>query len=249
MAMPDSEQRSVFAAVVATIAGLHMLAVTLAAIPTNSVSDAVDPQLDYLSPFFAQSWRLFAPNPIAKDKSLLVQAAYVDRAGNLHTTPWIDWTTVELDVIRHRLVGGRAGYITTKFFDPLDEEFQEMASAQRALSQRSSSLAPPSWSELRTLLARVGPIPDLDDYLRFDRAAAQLATDVVDERWPDRDVTAVRYALREQGVVPFDARHGTSAEREAARPAPTMRMGGWRAPTYGPAAEGDGVAAFDRRHG
>jgi uncharacterized protein DUF5819 len=247
--MPDSEQRSVFAAVVATIAGLHMLAVTLAAIPTNSVSDAVGSQLNYLSPFFAQNWRLFAPNPIDKDKSLLVQAAYVDRDGDLHTTPWVDWTTVELGVIKHRLVGGRAGYVTTKFFDPLDDNFYTMTRAQRTLSERPSPLAPPSWSVLRGFLARAGPTPDLDDYLRFDRAAARLATDVADERWPDRDVTAVRYALREQGVVPFDARHGSSAEREAARPAPTLRVSGWRAPTYGSAAEIRGVAAFDRRHG
>lgn len=247
--MPESEQRSVFAAVVATIAGLHMLAVTLAAIPTNPVSNTFEPQLGYLSPYFAQSWRLFAPNPIDKDKSLLVQAAYVDRDGDLRTTPWIDWTSVELGVIRHRLVGGRAGYITTKLFDPLDDRYQEMTPEQRALSERSSPLAPPSWDVLRTFLARAGPTPDLVNYLRYDRAVARLATDVVDERWPDRDVTAVRYALREQGVVPYDARHGTSAEREAARPAPTLRVSGWRAPTYGPAAESRGVAAFDRRHG
>jgi uncharacterized protein DUF5819 len=247
----ESEQRSAFAAVASLIAGIHMLAVTLAAIPTNPVSDALDPQLDYLTPFFGQSWRLFAPNPIDEDKSLLVQGAYVDSGGKLRVTPWVDWTTVEQDVIEHRLIGGRAGYITTKFYPALDEEFRELESPeQRSLSQRSSPLAPPPWSALKAYLAQVGPDDDdLADYLRYDRAAARLATNVVDARWPKRDLNAVRYALREHGVVPFDARHGDKAERQAARPAPTVRIGGWRPPTYGSAAEGRGVAEFDGRHG
>lgn len=227
-----------------------MLAVTLAAIPTNAVSDALDPQLDYLTPFFGQSWRLFAPDPIDEDMSLLVQGAYVDGGGNLRATPWVNWTRVEQDVIEHRLIGGRAGYITTKFYPKLDEEFQELESPeQKALSARTSPLAPPSWDVLRDYLARIGPDEDdLADYMRFDQAATRLATDVVNARWPSRDVTAVRYALHEQGVVPYDARHGSKAERQAARPEPTMRIGGWRAPTYGPKAEGRGLADFDRRH-
>jgi hypothetical protein len=246
----ESETRSAFVAVASTLVGLHMLAVTLAAVPTNPVSNAVDPQLDYLRPFFGQSWRLFAPNPVDEDKTLLVQGAYVDDDGTLHSTPWVNWTGVEQDVIEHRLIGGRAGYITTKFYGALDEEYRELeTSQQKTASARTSPLAPPSWDELRDYLASVGPDEDdLADYLRYDRAAAQLATNVVASRWPSRDITAVRYALREHGVVPYDARHGSKAERQEARPAPTIRIGGWRIPTYGPKAQGRGVADFDRRH-
>jgi hypothetical protein len=226
-----------------------MLAVTLAAIPTNSVSEAFEGQLGYLTPFFGQSWRLFAPNPIDEDRNLLVQGAYVDEDGNVKTTPWVDWTSVEQDVIEHRLVGGRAGYITTKIYGALNEEFQEMEPAQRSLAERSSALSPPSWDTLRASLLRVGPdTGDVDDYLRYDRAAARLATSVVLAR-SSREITAVRYALRERDVTPYDARHGDEAEREAARPEAIMRVSGWRAPSPGPVAERRGVAEFDRRHG
>ncbi len=248
--MTDHESRSAFAAVASTLVGLHMLAVTLAAVPTNAVSEAFDPQTDYLSPFFGQSWRLFAPNPIDDDNTLLVQGAYVDDGGNLQSTEWINWTEVEQDVIEHRLVGGRAGYISTKFYPALDEEFQELESQdQKTLSERTSPLDPPSWDELRDYLARIGPDEDdLADYLRYDRAAARLASDVVAAR-TSRKLTAVRYALRKHGVTPYDARHLDKAGREKARPDPTLRIGGWRAPTYGPAAELRGVDDFDRRHG
>jgi hypothetical protein len=248
--VPESDSRSVFAAVASTLVGLHMLAVTLAAVPTNPVSDAFDSQLDYLSPFFGQSWRLFAPNPVAEDKSLLVQGAYLDESGTLRSTPWVNWTRVEQDVIEHRLIGGRAGYITTKMYGALDEEFQELESPeQKELSARTTPLAPPSWDALEDYLAQVGPDEDdLADYLRYDAAATRLATGVIAARWPSRDITAVRYALREQGVVPYDARHGTETERQEARPAETTRIGGWRVPTYGPKAEGRGIADFNRRH-
>lgn len=248
--MSDSESgtRLVFAALASALVGLHMLAVTLAAVPTNRVSDAVDAQLDYLTPFFGQNWRLFAPNPIDEDKNLLVQGAYVDGDGDVRTTPLVDWTSVEQDVIEHRLIGGRAGYITTKMFGALGEEFREMEPAQRSLAERTSALSPPSWNSLRDALTRAGTDDgDVDDYLRFDRAVARLATSVVVAR-SSHEIIAVRYALREQDVVPYDARHGDSAERKAARPEATMRVAGWRTPTLGPGAERQGVAEFDRRH-
>jgi len=245
----ESESRPVFAAVASTLVGLHMLAVTLAAVPTNSVSEAFESQLGYLTPFFGQSWRLFAPNPIDEDRNLLVQGAYVGEDGEVRVTPWVDWTSVEQDVIEHRLVGGRAGYISTKIYGALNEEFQEMEPAQRSLAERSSALSPPSWDTLRASLLRVGPdTGDVDDYLRYDRAAARLATSVLLAR-SSRKITAVRYALREQDVVPYDDRHGNSAERKAARPDAIMRVSGWRTPTLGPVAERQGVDAFDRRHG
>ena len=226
-----------------------MLAVTLAAVPTNPVSDAASAQLGYLRPFFGQSWRLFAPNPVDEDRNLLVQGAYIDADGDVRTTPWVDWTSVEQDVIEHRLIGGRAGYITTKLFGALGETFWAMEPAQRSLAVRTSAPSPPSWDALQASLTRAGPDDGkVDGYLRYDRAVARLATSVIAAR-SSQDITAVRYALREQDVVPYDARHGTSAERTASRPEPTMRISGWRAPTPGPAAERQGVAEFDRRHG
>ena len=109
-------------------------------------------RLDYLRPFFGQSWRLFAPNPVDDDKTLLVQGAYVDDDGELQTT-----AMDQLDggrAGRHRAPPGRRArrYITTKFYPSLDEEFQELESQeQKTLSERTSPLDPPSWNTLRDL--------------------------------------------------------------------------------------------------
>ena len=213
--MPRPTLRSCFIAVAVAIVGLHLAAVTLAALPPNRYSDAARGQTAYLDPYFTQNWRLFAPTPISEDRSLRFQGAYVDADGRQARTPWVDWTAVELDLVRHRLVGGRAGYVSNKLVPSL----------------------------------RAGtPAASLRGFLRYERAAAQLGTDVLESRFPQLDLTAVRYSVRRQAVVPFAARGGSQAEREAVRPAATDEVGGWRRPMPGSAAERAAVRDFDRRH-
>ncbi|MET0819665.1 MAG: DUF5819 family protein [Aeromicrobium sp.] len=241
--------RTAFIGVVVALVGLHMASVTLAALPPNRYSDAAQAQTAYLDPYFTQNWRLFAPSPISEDRSLLVQGAYVDAGGRAHRTAWVDWTAVELDLVRHRLVGGRAGYVTNKLVSPLQSRFGALTDAQRIVATSSPQAGPPSWTTLSGDLEAAGTTtPVTLGYLRYDRTATRLATDVLAARYPDLELTAVRYAVRRQSVVPFAARGGTAAERRAARPAAVRDVGGWRRPTPGSSAERAAVRDFDRRH-
>ena len=241
--------RSCFIAVAVAIVGLHLASVTLAALPPNRYSDAASSHTTYLSPYFTQNWRLFAPNPISDDRSVLFQAAYVDADGNPARTAWVDWTEVELDLIRHRLVGGRAGYVTNKLYSPLSSRFSALDPQQQLVVTSTPQADPPSWAQLddelqgagTSLVARLG-------YLRYERTTTQLATDVMRARHPDLRLTAVRYALVSQDVVPFADRGGSAAQRRAARPAAERRVGGWRQPTPGSSAELAAVRDFDRSH-
>lgn len=242
--------RSCFIAVAVAIFGLHLVSVTLAALPPNRYSDAVRDQTAYLDPYFNQNWRLFAPNPIAEDRNLLFQGTYLDADGKPVTTSWVDWTDVELDLVRHRLVGGRAGYVTTKLVTPLQSRSAALSTAQRSAVTGSSQTDPPTFAELAAELEAASTAPaTAAGFLRYERAATRLATDVLEARWPDLELTAVRYAIRDHEVVPFAARGGSAADREAARPAPTEVRGGWRRPSPGSAAERASVRDFERRHG
>jgi hypothetical protein len=235
--------------VVVTIVGLHLVAVTLAALPPNRYSDAARGHTTYLNPYFTQNWRLFAPNPIAEDRSLLFQAAYTDADGHPARTEWIDWTAVELDLVRHRLIGGRAGYVTNKLVSPLLSRSAALDDSQRVVVTSAPQADPPSWATLSDELEEAGTSPAARlGFLRYERTATQLATDVLLERHPHLELTAVRYAIRRQAVVPFAVRGGSAAERRAARPAAVRVVGGWRRPTAGSAAEQASVRDFDRRH-
>lgn len=232
------------------LVGLHLVSVTLAALPPNRYSDAAREQTAYLDPYFTQNWRLFAPSPISEDRNLLFQGAYVRADGSSATTEWVDWTEVELDLVRHRLVGGRAGYVTNKLVTPLRGRTAALTDAQRVVVIGTAQDAPASFRELADgLEAAETPTPTSAGFLRYERAATRLATDVLEARYPGLELTAVRYSIRRHAVVPFAARGGSEAEREANRPAAVDEVGGWRPPTPGSTAERASVADFLRRHG
>lgn len=241
--------RSCFIAVALAIVGLHLVSVTLEALPPNRYSTAVQDETSYVDPYFTQNWRLFAPSPIAEDRSLLFQGAYVDADGNPAQTAWVDWTAVELDLVRHRLVGGRAGYITNKLVSPLLSRRAALTSEQRLVVTSTSQADPSSWQQLTTDLEAAGtPRTRLLGFLRYEQAATRLASDVLAARHPDVTLTAVRYSLKRQDVVPYADRGGSKAEREASRPAAEEDLGGWRRPSPGSAAEQDAVRDFDQAH-
>lgn len=250
MRVPRLTLKTLFVAVAVAVALIQFVSVTLAALPPNRYSAAAAPHTNYLRPMFTQDWRLFAPNPIADDRTVSFQGSYRGADGSLKHTKWVDWTEVELDLIHHRLIGGRAGYVTNKLFSPLIARYSSLLPAQRSVADATPEMDPPSWADLSKNLLENGPTKPVTvaTFLRYERATARLATEVLAARWPDLTFTAVRYSLNRQRVTPYDARHGTKAEREAARPAESQRIAGWRAPEVGDASERRTIADFDRRH-
>ncbi len=105
------------------VALFQLVAVTMAALPPNRYSDAAAPHTTYLSPMFTQNWRLFAPNPIAEDRTILFQGSYQTPTGPRSRRNGSTGPTVELDLVHHRLIGGRAGYVTNKLFSPLGARY------------------------------------------------------------------------------------------------------------------------------
>jgi hypothetical protein len=247
--VPRPSLRTLFVAACLVVATVQLSAVTLAALPTNRYSSAAAPHTTWLSPFFTQNWRLFAPNPVSEDRSVAFQGSYVDAEGRTRQTPWVDWTEVELDLVHHRLVGGRAGYVTNKLASPLVQRHERLTDEQQDVAASTTEEAPPSWSALRDALLEPADTPEsVALFLRYERAVTRLASDVLTARWPDVDLAAVRYAMRRQAVVPYADRHATGARRDAVRPLESERIGGWRVPDPGDAAERRVVADFDRRH-
>lgn len=242
--------KSLVVAVVLAVAGYHALAVTMASLPTNRYSTAVAPATQYLHPYFTQNWRLFAPSPVSSDRSVHFQGEYeVD--GERQTTAWVDWTEVELDLVRHRVIGGRAGYITNKLYSPLQRHYRQLTEEQRALVADAEALDFDTWTDLRDALVEAGPHDELDvtvdRWIRHERAATQLATQVLTAQHPELEFTAVRYRLENVPVVPFEHR---GCEGAACEPyeRPTIQDLGWRWPEPGTERSQRAVSDFWERH-
>lgn len=244
-----SRLRVIVVAVVAVLAATHLVSVTVAALPPGPATQDLRAGTGYLNPYFTQNWRLFAPSPISDDRSVLFQAAWRDHVGRVQTTEWVDWTEVELDLVRHRIVGGRAGYVTNKLFGPLNDRRGRLSVDQRHALEQGAVTEPADWETLRRTGREAEGAPGrVDAYLTHERAVVELATAVMRSRHPDAELIAVRYQLRRQSVAPWSARGLSREEREAARPEPVERIGAWRPPTDGDAATRDAIADFDRRH-
>lgn len=246
-----STLKTAFVLCAVLVAAVQIVLITSAAMPPNRASEALRPATSYQSPFFTQNWRLFAPSPISSDRSVLFQAAYeVD--GELVTTDWVDWTDVELGAVRRHVIGGRAGYVTNKFYSALAGRHRALSDEQRRAVEVVDPASAPSWEELeqRVTDAATDAAQEIRAarWLTYEESVIALGSAVVQAREPDAQLVAVRYRLRSQAVTPYADRRLPREEREAARPAPVERTSGWRAVLSPSEAELDAVERFDRRH-
>ena len=249
MPKPSRLQRVIVLAIV-LIAGFQLFSVTTAAIPANSFSTRAKPVTSYLNPFFTQNWRLFAPNPISSDRSLWFRGEYVDASGDTKTTTWLNWTDVELDLVHHKVVGGRAGYITNKLIGPLNDRFLAMSLPQRKVAADDKATALKGYSALRKkLLETDGKDPRaVELYLSYETSTIRLATSAMRALHPGVTFAAIRYRVVSQSVVPYADRGLTAEQRKQVRPGPMIRRSGWRAPIVGSTVEQKTIASFLRRH-
>jgi Family of unknown function (DUF5819) len=106
-----------FAATVALVVGLHVLVTFLAVAPRGPVSATAAPLVDrWISPLFGQNWNLFAPNPLADDRGLLVRVRHdrADPGGD-----FTDLTTPDLDGIEGHLIPARTTRLSTTAVEQL----------------------------------------------------------------------------------------------------------------------------------
>lgn len=201
--MPRESSKTKFAVLaILLVAAMHMVAITIAGIPTNAFSTAARPVTSYLSPYFTQNWRLFAPNPISSDRTFWVRGEYVDSEGETRQTDWFDWSNVELGLIRHHLVGGRGGYITNKLIGPRGTNFSGLTDEQRRIAAHDRDEAMSSYPDFRMTLIDAGDNAGrVGQFLRYEYSAVRLTTAVLQALYRDVEFTAVRYRIGQQPIL------------------------------------------------
>lgn len=91
--MPRSVHHVTAAALVAALV-FHFSATCLYLTPPNAIVLRARPAVDrYMSPYFAQAWTLFAPDPIVDTRELLVSCQIARPDGSTEDSPWLDITT------------------------------------------------------------------------------------------------------------------------------------------------------------
>jgi hypothetical protein len=91
--MPSRLHHVTAAALVAALV-FHFSATCLYLTPPNAIALRWRPTVDrYMTPYFAQAWTLFAPDPIVDTRELLVSCRIARADGSFEDSPWLDITT------------------------------------------------------------------------------------------------------------------------------------------------------------
>lgn len=188
------------------VAGLHLAATVLFLTPSNPVRSAAQPELDgYMRPFFAQNWRLFAPNPLTNNEHLLVRAQVTDSAtGETITTEWFNITEFETAHLRHNPTPSRLSKTSTNVYRRLSSARNSLSSEQRTVLDGDYSDG--GWDRMRQELRDAGASEgNIGALVRVEQAASAYTTAVARGLWGS-DVLAVQIKLLRQPAVPFDQR-------------------------------------------
>ena len=153
----------------------------------------------YISPAFAQSWRLFAPDPPYESRSLLVACRLEAEQGALEERPPVDVTT-ELRALQARVRITPATYLLRAQMGPL-------------------AMLQPMRDDLERRVQDAKEVPGLDkareDYARVrkrhqeagQRMMARVASSECRRLYPGRTVTDVRPLLVLESVPKYSQRH------------------------------------------
>ncbi len=86
-----------FGAAIPLVLSFHFGMTALYEMPFNPVKERYGDEItSYMLPYFVQDWHLFAPDPIDRDKGVLVRAKKRQPDGSTVTTQWTDVTSPAL---------------------------------------------------------------------------------------------------------------------------------------------------------
>jgi hypothetical protein len=105
-------------------------------------------------PYFAQDWRLFAPEPVETDRSVLVRAKIVDAQGRDRVSPWLDVTSPEFAHTTGHVFPSRISRLSIGVYDCVaDAEAQEGKERAEAFARTLATLAARAqWGDSVTLV-------------------------------------------------------------------------------------------------
>ncbi|MGI5281902.1 DUF5819 family protein [Nonomuraea polychroma] len=95
-------------AICALILSLHFIATFLYLAPLNPISEQSASIVNgYIKPYFHQSWRLFAPDPVDYNTRVLVRSKVRDSTGMERITDWTDISKPGIEKVRGSLFPAR----------------------------------------------------------------------------------------------------------------------------------------------
>ncbi|MEO6470653.1 MAG: DUF5819 family protein [Aeromicrobium sp.] len=236
-----SRQAIVIPVIVAAI--IHSFLVMLWVMPVNPFRDAVGQQhlANYIDPYFAQSWSVFAPVPRRQGESVVVRA-YIGIPGSPSgkSTEWFDITSDEDKRIKFLVNPSRIHSATRRLGGNINTLMARYNAEQQRLV--AADFARTSRSRLGELLNESNSAGEpgrlnTESYLRNDEMITRFGTLYATARW-GKGVSMVEFKVGRRDVPAFADRKRTDLRELPFR----YYLIGWRKAMPG---NTDAQAAFD----
>lgn len=190
--------------------GFHFLMTGLHLQPDNPFRDQVYPVVDaYMSPYFTQNWRLFAPTPEEPSKHIAVVCRF--RGAGLEDSPVIDVTAPHYEAMHkyrlsssQRIVRGQV-YPLTLVHPPKDTALEAMA-----------KLADSRKPEDRELAAAL-EAAQVDNQQRGMKVLGRVASAECQRRYPDLPISEVQLLYFHETAPKFSQRNDREARGEVVK--------------------------------
>lgn len=206
------------------VVAVHMFFTAVFNVPWSSVKYGPLPGAAadaYMSPYFVQDYRIFAPDPGNADVKLWVRAWVRSADGERHATEWVDTTAAELSsplwklMRKHPTVMGAERLLSV--YKGLDAEARDIASRNYFEDADLSGLQ-------RDLEAGGLEAGAVRGFIQVTNYTTSYATQVANSLWGEEEVLAVQVRAVSSPVIRWSDRFDEDAER----PAVTVTDLGWR---------------------
>lgn len=111
----------------AVVAGYAFVSGTIV-LPETPAQAAVE---EVFSPYFSQSWKLFAPNIARTNRALELQAQWRDEDGELQLSDWVEASDVEFEGMRNAGIPSRVTGVTVSAAADYLGRYDELTEAQQ----------------------------------------------------------------------------------------------------------------------
>ncbi len=226
------------------VALVHSVLVMLWVMPDNPTRQAVGEQRlqKYITPYFEQSWSVFAPVPRRGGENVVVRAFVgdVDKPQDGKVSPWFDITADEDQRIKYLVNPSRIHSATRRLGGNINAAMAKFSSQQKLLVRGSYVQESP-----RTLVERLKQLnrsglagaANIDAFATNQEMVTRFLSMYARARW-GQDVTMIQFRVGHRTVPNFSVRH----EQKFLDVPYTYYVFGWRKVI---GASADAQRAFD----
>lgn len=218
-------------ALLSVLAVVSYITVTLSfVLPDGSFKSSLSAVNQASSPFFNQTWNIFAPNIAKTNPSIRFQVQWEDETGERVKSDWVNLTEIEVNAVKGHFLPSRVHKTSWNMLSRYQNRYSKLSDDQKKIvkdtfiKKEGDSFASKSFDELLESLNSSGEKSfAAADFLRYDEMMREYITYFAAAYFSDHKIVRVRWQIFREYPNDFQNRKSPELIKE-----PTEINFGWR---------------------